>query len=98
MMPPGRSNQIRWTSVVPGTDVGIAVRERMYRVVGGGRNLLGTRAGIESLETENLQLLELRVAFYKFFGAAAWEGHGKAAVFFVAFNSDDGADSVFGVT
>ena len=42
-------------------------------------------------------LFELGVAFYEFFGAAAGEGYGDAAVVFVAFDGDDSADAVFGV-
>src|SRR5215470_12327336 len=42
-------------------------------------------------------LLEVRVAFDEFLGAAAGEGDGEAAIVFVAFNADDGAHAVFGV-
>ena len=42
-------------------------------------------------------LLQLGVTLDEFFGAAAGEGDGEAAVVFVAFNADDGADAVFGM-
>jgi hypothetical protein len=44
-----------------------------------------------------LGLGELGVAFDEFFGAAAGEGDGEFAVVFVAFDTDDSADAVFGV-
>jgi hypothetical protein len=42
-------------------------------------------------------LLELGVAFYEFFGAAAGEGDGKAAVVIVAFDANNSAHSVLRV-
>ena len=41
---------------------------------------------------------ELCVAFDEFLGAATRETDGDAAVFIVAFNADDGANAVGGVT
>ena len=37
------------------------------------------------------------VAFDEFLGAAAREADGEAAVVFIAFDADDGADAVLGV-
>jgi|HubBroStandDraft_5_1064220.scaffolds.fasta_scaffold12988_2 hypothetical protein len=44
-----------------------------------------------------LGLGELGVAFDEFFGATAGEGYSEFAVVFVAFDADDGADSIFGM-
>ena len=41
--------------------------------------------------------MELGVAFDEFFGAAAGEADREAAVVFIAFDADDGADAVFGM-
>src|SRR5258707_3211030 len=41
--------------------------------------------------------LQLGVAFDEFFWAAAGEADGEAAVVFITFDVDDGADSVFGM-
>ena len=43
-------------------------------------------------------MLELGVAFDEFFGAAAGESDGEAAIVVVAFDADDSADSVLRVT
>ena len=69
------------------------MRERMYREAGGGRNL-GGRKGCKE---RKLELLELGVAFYEFFCAAAWEGYGETTVVVVAFDPDDGAYAVLRV-
>ena len=49
------------------------------------------------LQGWELDLFELGVTLDEFFGAAAGEGYGDAAVVFVAFDGDDGAYAVFGV-
>src|SRR5258705_12677653 len=48
--------------------------------------------------TTTLSGLELRVTFDEFFCAAPGEADGEAAVVFITFDTDDGADSVFRVT
>src|SRR5881394_1060407 len=47
--------------------------------------------------TTTLCGLELGVALDEFFCAAAGEADGEAAIIFIAFDADDGADSVFGM-
>ena len=47
--------------------------------------------------TQSSSLLELGVALHKFFGAAAGEADGKAAVLIVALDADDGSDSKTGM-
>ena len=44
-----------------------------------------------------LELLEVGVAFYEFFCAPAGKADGEAAVVFIAFHTDDGTDTIFGV-
>jgi len=55
------------------------------------RNVVRQEGGV------GLDLLELGVTLDEFFGAAAGEGYGDAAVVFIAFDGDDGADAEFGV-
>src|SRR5258708_204017 len=53
------------------------------------RNGCATKTKTEKI----LELLELGVAFDEFFGAAAGKGDGEAAVFVIAFNGNDCADT-----
>src|SRR5579859_2346182 len=54
-------------------------------------------AGSGEGQPQKLRRLELRVAFDEFFCAAAGEADGKAAIVFIAFDADDGADTEFGM-
>ena len=45
-----------------------------------------------------LHLFQLGIALDKFFGAAAGETHRDAPVLVVAFDADDGANSIVGMT
>src|SRR5437667_7589947 len=53
------------------------------------------RRGQHNAVSTTLRGLELSVAFDEFFCAAAGEADGDATVVFIAFNADDGADSIF---
>ncbi len=53
------------------------------------------RQPLQRQRQRQLQLLELGVAFYEFFCAAAGEGDRETAVVVLAFDADDGADTVF---
>src|SRR5256885_5134926 len=57
----------------------------------------GSEGGHYNPVSTTLSGLELGVAFDEFFCAAAGEAHGEAAVVFISFDTDDGADAVFGM-